>query len=660
MKKLQIQLIQQISLRDYKLSHLKHEISQMKNNFLKECDYLNRKAQENINEKDREIKDLNLKIIHLEKENKKLLKNIEDLCNEKPQDIKKEMKWKDNDNSLKFDDSWKKLQIQLIQQITEKGYQLNDTNHEIDTNIKKEILSQNKENLIKEKSEKHKIDEFMESNDEWKQLQIQIIQQISEQDDHIYQLNYEIVQNNKKLKEYEDLKEEEKEKDKKLKYEIEINNLLENKNYLIKENQDLQEKYIKETEKICEKNKEIENFYIKEYSKNKEELLTNIENLKEDKNTQRKTIKDFEIKISSLEKELKTLNSKFIKKEEDFKSLLNELDEIQAHLSNITDKDKEKDKNVIKTTEKLLLTLEDLVSANKKFIAQGAFGKVQRIHVKDKYYAVKTISENGDKKEEEIQREIKIWKIIDHPKKPKAIPNFYQFLKEKVIFGTIYHMIFDFFPQSLKRKIEKEYNHSPFPFEKIYKFFTKLLNSLAFLQTLNICHRDLKPDNILLDKEENIYLIDFSESQEIITSVDETKKILSIVGSRKYVSPELHKAFNTNIDVEKFLINPYKSDVFSLGLIFLELGSLDIKINEFDDFNDWENNIKINLETFRDIYATLVPKKTLNKFIRLLNRCLKIDPDERTDFIDLFLEKNKRRNMDHIRAYILSKDQENE
>ena len=114
----------------------------------------------------------------------------------------------------------------------------------------------------------------MESNDEWKQLQIQIIQQISEQDDHIYQLNYEIVQNNKKLKEYEDLKEEEKEKDKKLKYEIEINNLLENKNYLIKENQDLQEKYIKETEKICEKNKEIENFYIKEYSKNKEELFS--------------------------------------------------------------------------------------------------------------------------------------------------------------------------------------------------------------------------------------------------------------------------------------------------------------------------------------------------------------------------------------------------
>ena len=50
----------------------------------------------------------------------------------------------------------------------------------------------------------------------------------------------------------------------------------------------------------------------------------------------------------------------------------------------------------------------------------------------------------------------------------------------------------------------------------LIKFFNRLVNSLCFLQTMGICHRDLKPQNILLDaNKENLVIIDFGVSKVI-------------------------------------------------------------------------------------------------------------------------------------------------
>lgn len=69
---------------------------------------------------------------------------------------------------------------------------------------------------------------------------------------------------------------------------------------------------------------------------------------------------------------------------------------------------------------------------------------------------------------------------------------------------------------------------------KALEFFIQILNGLRYIHELDILHRDLKLENILLNKEGQIKICDFgfSENQK------ESSEIVS-VGTRGYQAPEL-------------------------------------------------------------------------------------------------------------------------
>ena len=63
--------------------------------------------------------------------------------------------------------------------------------------------------------------------------------------------------------------------------------------------------------------------------------------------------------------------------------------------------------------------------------------------------------------------------------------------------------------------------------------------ALAYLHALGICHRDIKPQNIL--RLNNKYLLaDFGISKVIRNNDEEIAKDDDIVGTIAYMSPELH------------------------------------------------------------------------------------------------------------------------
>ena len=94
-------------------------------------------------------------------------------------------------------------------------------------------------------------------------------------------------------------------------------------------------------------------------------------------------------------------------------------------------------------------------------------------------------------------------------------------------------------------------------FLKAKIIFKELISGLKYLYELNICHRDLKPQNILLDENYTIKISDFG----LARLNNENNLMDTICGSPIYMAPEIMK------------YNKYdnKADIWSLGIIFYEL-----------------------------------------------------------------------------------------
>ena len=91
-------------------------------------------------------------------------------------------------------------------------------------------------------------------------------------------------------------------------------------------------------------------------------------------------------------------------------------------------------------------------------------------------------------------------------------------------------------------------------------YFKQIINGLEACHNANVVHRDLKPQNLLLDSKFNLKIIDFGLSKIIRTDADAIMKT-TYVGTRGYQAPEL--LLNQKYDA--------KCDIFSVGVILFIL-----------------------------------------------------------------------------------------
>ena len=190
-------------------------------------------------------------------------------------------------------------------------------------------------------------------------------------------------------------------------------------------------------------------------------------------------------------------------------------------------------------------------------IGKGTFGIVYRAKKdgSDEILAIKRVFQ--DKRYH--NRELEILKELKHPN-TIHLRHFFYTKGEKNEEEIYLNCVTDYLPQTLSRILSINYQSrkqlDPF-IAKLYAY--QMLLSIKYIHSIGITHRDIKPQNILVDQKLNIIkLCDFGSAKKLIKG----QKSLAYICSRYYRAPELIFG-STNYDSQ--------IDVWSMGCVIVEL-----------------------------------------------------------------------------------------
>ncbi|XP_043487828.1 glycogen synthase kinase-3 beta-like isoform X3 [Polistes fuscatus] len=191
-----------------------------------------------------------------------------------------------------------------------------------------------------------------------------------------------------------------------------------------------------------------------------------------------------------------------------------------------------------------------------KVIGNGSFGVVYQAKLFDtgEMVAIKKVLQDKRFK----NRELQIMRRLEHCNIVKLKYFFYSCGDKK---DEVYlNLVLEYIPETVY-KVARHYSKSkqtiPISFIKLYMY--QLFRSLAYIHSLGICHRDIKPQNLLLDPETGVLkLCDFGSAKHLVKG----EPNVSYICSRYYRAPEL--IFGA-IDYTT------KIDVWSAGCVLAEL-----------------------------------------------------------------------------------------
>ena len=192
-------------------------------------------------------------------------------------------------------------------------------------------------------------------------------------------------------------------------------------------------------------------------------------------------------------------------------------------------------------------------------IGHGTFGVVYRAKEEKtgEIFAIKRVFQ--DKKYK--NRELEILKELNHPNVINLKHYFYTKTEKEGKEPEIFlNCVMDYFPQTLSRILSVNFQSrkqlDPF-IAKLYAY--QMMLSLKYLHSKGIAHRDIKPQNILVEPKTNkIKVCDFGSAKKLIQG----QKSISYICSRFYRAPEL--IFGATDYTNQI-------DVWSMGCVISEL-----------------------------------------------------------------------------------------
>jgi calcium/calmodulin-dependent protein kinase I len=241
-----------------------------------------------------------------------------------------------------------------------------------------------------------------------------------------------------------------------------------------------------------------------------------------------------------------------------------------------------------------------------KEIDSGKFGKVflcQDIENKCEY-AVKTIPKlnlNSQSRLINLRNEIKIMRKLDHNDCIKL----YKIYED----DDFISLVMEYLPYgNLLQRIEKI---KVFSENDVSLFMIKMMNVLAYMHSLGVIHRDIKPQNILMTSDVNNYcfkIVDFGLATFVQKAGPER------CGTAGFIAPEV---------LEEALYTP-KADVFSAGVIGYTMLTGTCPFISNKTKNVLEKNGKCDIKFSKKVW-----KNTTKDSLDFIKSTLKKDPNTR-------------------------------
>lgn len=190
----------------------------------------------------------------------------------------------------------------------------------------------------------------------------------------------------------------------------------------------------------------------------------------------------------------------------------------------------------------------------KERIGAGGFGVVYRAHQASvgRDVAIKVILPERSNQAEFIRRFEVEAQLIARLEHPHIVP-LYDYWRDPD--GAF--LVMRWLPTNLRAALQQ----NPWSVDNTARLLEHIAGALSIAHRDNIIHRDIKPDNILLDEDQNAYLSDFGIAKDLSLRHNNQTEEGTWLGSPDYFTPE---------QIKGETVTP-RTDIYSLGLVIYEM-----------------------------------------------------------------------------------------
>ncbi|CDP12370.1 unnamed protein product [Coffea canephora] len=264
----------------------------------------------------------------------------------------------------------------------------------------------------------------------------------------------------------------------------------------------------------------------------------------------------------------------------------------------------------------------------KGVIARGTFGTVHRGVYDGQDVAVKLLDwgEEGHRTEAEIAslraaftQEVAVWHKLDHPNVTKFIGATMGSSELNIqtdnghigMPSNVCCVVVEYLPGGALKNYLIKNRRKKLAFKVVVQMALDLARGLSYLHSQKIVHRDVKTENMLLDKTRTVKIADFGVAR---VEASNPNDMTGETGTLGYMAPEVLNG------------NPYnrKCDVYSFGICLWEIYCCDMP---YPDLSFSEVTSAVVRQNLRPEIPRCCPSSLAN----VMKRCWDANPDKRPE-----------------------------